>query len=259
MNKRTNDSALIKIITSLHAIDTAEALTAWAKHELQPVFPHGAFLFGLWRVKPGGITPLKYYAWNYPGDYLDAHMQANGLYDSALLHGWFASGEAQLLNAESIATTHASAACTVRLLQSGLQNVAVHGVWDYARHHASSFCFHRLPEPLVTEHRFVLEFMVPHLHEALLRVLHKLRREKRAVHDSRTLTQRELEVLNWVCDGKTSTEIAAILGRSGSTVRNQIQAILVKLRVNTQAQAAAKAIRKGLVELRHPDSQFGPF
>ena len=70
---------------------------------------------------------------------------------------------------------------------------------------------------------------------------------------------RELEVLTWVCDGKTSAEIASILGISLSTVRNQIQSTLVKLRVNTRSQAVAKAIKKGLVVNRQPDSQFGGF
>ncbi|MFN3545488.1 MAG: response regulator transcription factor [Thiobacillus sp.] len=73
----------------------------------------------------------------------------------------------------------------------------------------------------------------------------------------RQLTERELEVLGWVCEGKTSAEIAALLNVAQSKARNQTQSILVKLRVNTRAQAAAKAIKKGLVVPRHPNSVFG--
>lgn len=259
MSRHATDRALVESVRALHGIDTAEALGAWVKHELPGVFPHGACLFGLWRVKPAGIVPVKYYAWNCPVDYLDAYIQPNGLYDAAILHGWLGSGEAQLLDAKSITTAPAAAAWQARFRQSGLQNVAVHGVWDYSGHHASCFSFHKIPEPIGAEHRFGLEFLVPHLHGALVRIVHTLRRDRRIIRDPRALTGREREVLGWVCEGKTSTEIAIILGRSVSTVRNQINSILVKLRVNTQAQAAAKAIRKGLVELHGPDSQFGPF
>lgn len=40
-------------------------------------------------------------------------------------------------------------------------------------------------------------------------------------------------------------------------VRNQMQSTLIKLRVNTRSQAVAKAIKKGLVPNRQPDSQLG--
>lgn len=76
---------------------------------------------------------------------------------------------------------------------------------------------------------------------------------------SQALTERELEVLTWVGEGKTSAEIAAILGIARNTVRNQIQNTLIKLRVNTRSQAVAKAIKRGLVAPRQPNSQFGPF
>lgn len=79
------------------------------------------------------------------------------------------------------------------------------------------------------------------------------------MHASQALTERELEVLTWVGEGKTSAEIASILGIARNTVRNQIQSTLIKLRVNTRSQAVAKAIKRGLVTPRQANSQFGPF
>lgn len=251
---RVSGSVLVRTVSSLRDVDTGETFAKWVRHELQAVFPHGAFLLGLWRVRPAGIAPVKYYTWNLPVDYVAAHKQPDGLYDASLFHGWMKSGEALLLDARhGFATAHAnsgtSAAC----------NVAVHGNWDYSRQHASCFCFHDIPGDLGEEHGFLLDFLIPHLHAALIRVLHRSRSGAARLRTPRSLTPRELEVLDWVCEGKTSSEIATILGSARSTIRNQIQSILVKMGVGTRAQAAAKAMKKGLVEPRHPDSQFGPF
>ncbi len=254
MIARVSGSVLVRTVSSLREIDTGETLAKWVRHELQTVFPHGAFLLGLWRVRPAGVVPVKYYAWNLPAEYVAVHKQHDGLYDASLLHGWLKCGEPLLLDA-----SHDLANSPAHAWKFGARNAAVHGNWDYSRQHASCFCFHDIPGELGEEHSFLLDFLVPHLHAALIRVLHRSRSGAARLRTPRSLTPRELEVLDWVCEGKTSSEIAAILGSARSTIRNQIQSILVKMGVNTRAQAAAKAMKKGLVEPRHPDSQFGPF
>lgn len=61
------------------------------------------------------------------------------------------------------------------------------------------------------------------------------------------LTPREQECLRWVSAGKTSSEIAIILDRSIETVRLHIKNSLVKLNVTNRAQAAATAVKLGLI------------
>ena len=56
------------------------------------------------------------------------------------------------------------------------------------------------------------------------------------------LSGREVQVLNWVRNGKTNQEIAMILDISPLTVKNHMQKILRKLNVSNRAQAVAKAI-----------------
>lgn len=246
-------NALLRSIASLRELETGEALAKWIRHELQAVFPHAAFLVGLWRIRPAGMAAVKYYAWNLPVDHLPAYRQPDGLYHAALLHGWLKRGEPVLLEDARTPTVAAHSG------KPALHNVAAHGGWDYSRQHASCFCFYGIPGQLGEEHRLLLDFLVPSLHARLVRVLHQSRASTPRVRTYETLTPRELEVLEWVCEGKTSAEIATILGRARSTIRNQIQSILVKMKVNTRAQAAAKAMKKGLVDPRTPHSQFGPF
>ena len=55
------------------------------------------------------------------------------------------------------------------------------------------------------------------------------------------LTEREAEVLYWVAQGKTSPEIAIILGMALKTVKKHLQRIYEKLGVETRTTAALRA------------------
>jgi DNA-binding NarL/FixJ family response regulator len=57
------------------------------------------------------------------------------------------------------------------------------------------------------------------------------------------LSRRESEVLGWVAQGKTNSEVAAALRTSLSTVKKHMEHILQKLGVETRTAAAALALR----------------
>ncbi len=61
------------------------------------------------------------------------------------------------------------------------------------------------------------------------------------------LTEREMEVLRLLVEGKSNTEIANDLVVSVHTAKAHVCNILQKLYVNDRVQAAVKAIREGLV------------
>lgn len=62
-----------------------------------------------------------------------------------------------------------------------------------------------------------------------------------------SLSQRELECLRWSAAGKTSEEIAIILGVAHETVRIYFKRALRKLNASTRAQAVAIAYGSGLL------------
>lgn len=61
------------------------------------------------------------------------------------------------------------------------------------------------------------------------------------------LSQRELEVLKLLVEGKSNPEIAAILYLSPSTIKAHIRGIMNKLAVDDRVQAAVAALRLGLI------------
>jgi DNA-binding CsgD family transcriptional regulator len=61
------------------------------------------------------------------------------------------------------------------------------------------------------------------------------------------LTNREKEVLTWVGRGKTSAEVAMILGLSARTVNFHCSQAVARLDVTNRTQAVTKAIAEGLI------------
>jgi DNA-binding CsgD family transcriptional regulator len=61
------------------------------------------------------------------------------------------------------------------------------------------------------------------------------------------LSDRERECLIWVSEGKTTDEVALILGVSGNTVNSYITHTIQKLSASNRAMAIATAIRSGII------------
>jgi DNA-binding NarL/FixJ family response regulator len=66
------------------------------------------------------------------------------------------------------------------------------------------------------------------------------------------LTDRELQVLALVSEGKTNKEIAEKVFLSEKTVRNYVSSILDKLNLSTRAEAAAFAVKHNIGEYLSP-------
>lgn len=63
------------------------------------------------------------------------------------------------------------------------------------------------------------------------------------------LTNREVEILNYVANGYSNKQIAAKLDISEQTIKNHITSIMAKLNANARTQAVVIAVRKGLISI----------
>jgi LuxR family quorum sensing-dependent transcriptional regulator len=66
---------------------------------------------------------------------------------------------------------------------------------------------------------------------------------------SRPLTPREREVLQWICVGKTAAETAEILGIAKRTVDQHVQGAMFKLKAANRTHAVAIALRDRMISL----------
>jgi DNA-binding CsgD family transcriptional regulator len=82
-------------------------------------------------------------------------------------------------------------------------------------------------------HKAIMDIIIPHLHQALLRVHKESKREK--------------EILYWMREGKSNWEISMILNISERTVKFHIQNIERKLDAVNKTQAVAVAMDQELI------------
>jgi DNA-binding NarL/FixJ family response regulator len=88
----------------------------------------------------------------------------------------------------------------------------------------------------------------PQIASKVLRELRAARPSPKAAERLRSeLTERELEVLRLIANGKDNAQIAAELHISAKTVKNHISNILMKLQIKNRIQAAVYAVRSGIV------------
>lgn len=121
---------------------------------------------------------------------------------------------------------------------------------------SSFFLFAGMPETLTIRNAYFLELLMPHIHAAFMRTLGqketvvKFPDAGRSAVDAiqKMMTEREIEILTWVQEGKSNQEIGDILCISPLTVKNHVQKILRKLDVKNRAQAVSKATAMRLID-----------
>lgn len=234
-----------EVVESLLAVNTPQQFCVWSQSELQRVFPHGMLVCGIGRIEAQGVDIRHILSCNFPQEYIQTLQQPGGLTASPILAQWVKTMRPVLF--EMTAKSKMSA-WLENFQRYGLGNLAAHGLCDLNSRAASYFSFSQIPGKLTPHHAHLLELLVPHLHVALTRAFSAAKRKPRkiTIHQP-SLTGREKEILQWLGTGKTSWEIAQVLHISENTVKNHVQHVLTRLKVNTRAQAVAKAINLKLI------------
>lgn len=88
---------------------------------------------------------------------------------------------------------------------------------------------------------------LPAAYMALSYALSALAASEPAVAAASPISERERECLGWVSEGKTTDEVAMILGVSSNTVNSYLTHAIQKLSARNRAMAVATAIRAGLI------------
>jgi DNA-binding CsgD family transcriptional regulator len=134
------------------------------------------------------------------------------------------------------------------LEESELKNLILHGVWGADADVSGYFCFSRTSLPQDPRSVRILEVLIPIIYVTFLRVLSSdARTDDDGLRVNNLVTRREVEILGWIKEGKTTSDIAGILSLSPFTVKNHVQNILKKLGARSRSHAVAQAISLGLL------------
>ena len=225
-----------------------EHLFSWLQSSFQYLFPHEVMFCGINTPEHEDVYFEYFGSIHYDANYLRTITSSPAGMVWRAMNLWQEVQRPVLLASDLLPGDYGSytvpcAFADTNLAESGLHNLAAHGVMGQNGNILTFFCLSCVPQPLGKSHAQLLELLIPYLHSALIRV---------AGHSTGIefgqITGREREVLQWLKSGKTNWEIAQILGISPNTVKNHVQNILRKLNVQNRSHAAAKASSAWLVK-----------
>ena len=240
--KERRHAEFFEVVGSSLAIETPEQFCAWTQGDLQYIFPHAKLVCGIGLIDNTNAHIQQVLTCNFPAEYIQNLHKSGGLNTSPVLVQWIKTGRPVLFE---LSAGQFQSEWLENVKHFGLNTMAAHGQRDLNSRAASYFNFCNIAGKLTPRHAVLLEMLVPHLHIALTRALqgvNKASRKPKAKPVLTGLTEREHEVLQWLSSGKTNWEIAQVLCISEHTVKNHVQRILIKLKVNTRAQAVAKGL-----------------
>jgi transcriptional regulator EpsA len=221
----------------------------WSQGALQSCVPHALLTCHLMDAQGHWVHHDSFYSSLIDAKTLDAVTAPEGGLASDLARYCHEQGQTALYldrapaPDDGPAVVSASTALQQRCTQWALGPALVVSTGAVPGSLSSCFVFFRLPTPMQPLHQDFAALLLPHLHMALLRSwASKEDAERRLADEAWALTTRQLEILNWVQQGKTNFEIAAIMSVSPLTVKNHLQKLFKRLDVHNRTQAVAKVM-----------------
>ncbi|TCV85827.1 helix-turn-helix transcriptional regulator [Sulfurirhabdus autotrophica] len=217
--------------------------------QLDDIIPFQAGIVGLLKVSGSSLKQtVRTFSLGHSPEFLDNYSrQAFAQYDPLVARGLSESDPFSWEEAISSHTRPVNAVQVKKLLELsadyGLKRGLAYASRPMPRSNEVSYiCLETGREPFSSAHSEALRFALPHLHELLRRVCQKAHEEIAPV-----LSVRELEVLQWLKEGKTAWEVGAILSISERTVKFHITNCYTKLNVTNRSQAIARAMCLNLI------------
>jgi transcriptional regulator EpsA len=124
--------------------------------------------------------------------------------------------------------------CPLGVASQGMQSILIHGISDKRGQHDCLYVIFGSGKKFGTSSFNAFNILLPYLDSALGQIdplpPHDPLGQAPISREEYRLTRRETEIMNWTKEGKTTSEIAAILGISTFTVKNHLRSIFKKIR-----------------------------
>lgn len=218
-------------------------LALWMQGQLQALLPHRAVIVAIGGT-PAAID-VDYFGRESLSDDLLGRFGdiEHGIVAQAMV-AWRESGHRPIFRAGPF---HHNGSAPAHAIESTAELYG-HGIADTKGQTGSFFVFFADEPGDRSRREEFLQILIPFLHAALMRVLgHEAQESGWEPLLGPPLTDRELEVLRWVQQGKSNASIASVLAISPLTVKNHVQSILKKLKAANRAQAVAFGIARRMI------------
>jgi len=238
-----DSSALVSAITEAVTVRRRFHFFSWTQGHLQTLLPHGVLVCGLPRGTGTGMFFDYFHNLPLPTSSLSQLCHPRDGVAVGMLEAWREQGgDPLVIHGASSATS----ALHGQLQDLGLGVTLAHGIpFEQSTVGAHGFfAFVSLRSPPGVRESAIASMAVPHLFSTYCRALSR-DRTPTAVSEAPAdgaLSEREVEILHWVREGKSNHEIGMVLSISPLTVKNHIQRILKKLQASNRTQAVSKAM-----------------
>jgi len=222
---------------------------SWTQGHLQTLLPHGVLVCGLPRGSGTGMFFDYFHNIPMPAQSLARLCHPREGAAVAMLEAWrFHGGEPLVVQAGQAGT----AQVYEQLQELGMGASLAHGIpFEQSSVGAHGFfAFVSLRRDPGERDLQMASMLTPFVFSAYCRAMARDRAPVGMLVESASdsaLSEREVEILHWVREGKSNHEIGMVLSISPLTVKNHIQRILKKLKASNRTQAVSMAISQRLL------------
>jgi transcriptional regulator EpsA len=221
----------------------------WSQGNLQSLVPHEVLICAHGDYLRRNLVIEHFSSYPLPDSDVDGIVDVDGGLMIQAIRVWAERGEKALLVCGSDRESSVFRRFEAALYRHAFPNLATHGMPALNGSPGTYFTFVNLPQPLSVRQGYLIELLTPYIHCAFVRMLGNERQEQYEIAPTdRLITAREIEILQWVRDGKSNQEIGRILSISPLTVKNHVQKILKKLNVQNRAQAVARGLSLQIIK-----------
>ena len=229
------------LVSACHSVTSKKDFRLNVYPRLMNIIPHEMFECGTLRMSD--LRVHESMNLTFPQRYIQTLLGDDRSSSCPALRKWVQKRQPVLVDSTSTGLGECDQAWLRNSILHEVRNVAVHGVADIGHENACYFAFAGVSS-WGKEDVDRFKFVVPHLHYALTQATDFGNKRPTEV-----LTQRELQVLQWISGGKSNTEIATILDISAWTVKIHVGNLLAKLNATNRSHAVAKAITFNLISV----------
>lgn len=250
---QTNFRHFSELISDAVEIKTHAEFLVWAQGSLQEFLPHD-LMIAAWGDFVLGIVYYDIISTIHGARTQIMQEKEMALFLKRLYAYWILKDRApsQLLSVGSVIRCRDIQDVELKTSMQNMKTAMLHAIKDVRGGSDSFYVLLSTNTEVAPERRKFFHQLLPYI-DATLRQIEHMPDEIPGMNINPTpidepvnidnkfnLSDRESEIMGWVCSGKTNVEIGLILDISSFTVKNHLQRIFKKLDVVNRSQAVAK-------------------